>query len=92
MKWYNTIGLDEASYNKEVENAKKQEQFVLAVFRNSTNKYLSPYDVYMALKERFPITSIRRAMTNLTPDYLTKTNYQKPGKYNSPNYCWTLNN
>ena len=36
-----------------------------------------------------PLTSIRRAITNLeTEGLLEKTNIQKPGVYGKKNHCW----
>ena len=54
---------------------------------------MTPFDVETALYSNtmVPITSIRRAITNLTNDEkLVKTDNQKTGPYGKPSYCWKL--
>ncbi len=90
--FYNTIGLDPIEYQKAVRKAKKQEEKVLAIFENAS-KPVSPTDVYIVLERYYPITSIRRAITNLTDaGKLEKTDIKKEGLYGKPNYCWIVKN
>ena len=70
-----------------------QEEKILSIFMLYPNKPLSPDDIQTFLKENGqmfgPITSIRRAITNLTKrNLLIKTNEKKIGSYGRYNYCW----
>ena len=86
--FYNTIELNETELEKEIKNAKNQEEKILIVFKKE--KELTPSEVWEYLME-YPLTSIRRAMTNLTDQgRLIKTNTQKVGYYGKPNYVWKI--
>ena len=88
MNWYNTIELEKNALEKEIKNAKNQEEKILIVFKRE--KELTPSEVWEYLME-YPLTSIRRAMTNLTDQgRLIKTNTQKVGYYGKANYVWKL--
>ena len=56
---------------------------------------MTPFDVseiYNKLYSNAPITSIRRAMTQLTKDnHLVMTEKKRNGIYNTPNHLWELN-
>jgi len=66
-----------------------QEQLVLSFFQKSRT-LLSPFQVH-AVFPQYPITSIRRAMTNLTKDgKLIKTDKMRQGAYGKANYLWGL--
>jgi hypothetical protein len=91
MKFYDTINLSPGEFRKACKDADKQVDKILLVFKSTSIKYLTPAEVYNILEQKYPITSIRRAMTNMTGTYLTKTDYQKKGLYGKANYCWTLN-
>jgi hypothetical protein len=56
---------------------------------------MTPFEVeeaYIKLYPKVPITSIRRAMSNLTKDNkLVKTNAMKQGGYDKPNFIWEYN-
>ena len=88
--FYNTIGLDKEAYIKASRGARTQEEIILAILDNS-DKPASPTDVYLILERYYPITSIRRAFTNLTKSgKLVKTDQQKEGLYGKPNYTWIV--
>lgn len=57
--------------------------------------YKSPSQVYRSMdleKEGVPITSLRRAMSNLTRDgVLFKTEHKVIGMYGRPEFMWGLN-
>ena len=84
MSFYNTTGEDNnQSRNMEVSNS-KQEDIVLAIF--SEHKRLSPsqaLSLYLVVtkKQRTPITSIRRAISDLTRQGRLK---QTEGQHRSP--------
>ena len=49
--------------------------------------------VYKAVNEKWPITSIRRAMTNLTDDgMIVKTQKTVKGVYGKSEHLWALPN
>ena len=91
MSYYNTIHLPKDLLITELKKVKKQELKVLAVFKVTLMKELTPSEVYKALQEVYPITSIRRAITDLTgKGLLKKTSKQRAGLYGTPNYTWCI--
>lgn len=92
MTYYNTNGETGSTLKTSQEKAKTQEELVLEYFRRYPEDWFSPFDIQHVYKHRdYPITSIRRAITNLTKKgYLTKLNKFKPGAYNKMNHVWKL--
>ena len=89
--FYNTLGLPKDLLIAELKKVKKQELKVLAVFKVTLLNELTPTEVYQALQTVYPITSIRRAITNLTDSrQLKKTSKQRPGLYGKNNYTWSI--
>jgi hypothetical protein len=94
--FYNTIHL-EGDEKKEVEaKFSKQELEIISVFKR-VKTILTPFDVQRYYEENnpaVPITSIRRAMTNLTEkgklEKLSKEHGMKDGNYGKPNHYWKL--
>lgn len=78
--------------NSEVK-AQKQENIVFDYFKERPEQILTPSDVLIgAFNKKTPLTSVRRAITNLTnKGYLVKTDTQKMGIYGKLTYCWKLN-
>jgi hypothetical protein len=75
--------------------AKAQEAAVLKWFGDGHTWVASPSGIYDELiywrriSKDTPLTSIRRAITNLTKKgYLRKTNIKVTGKYGRKEYCW----
>jgi hypothetical protein len=75
-----------------------QDQLVLHFFQQHPDQDFTPAEVYAAMKatgtinELTPITSIRRAMCNLTTAcYLFKTQNKRAGIYGMVNFTWKLN-
>jgi len=90
--YYNTTHIPKDLLIERLKKVKKQELKVLAVFQTALDIHLSPTDVYEALNKVYPITSIRRSITNLTnKEKLVKTGSQRMGMYGVLNYCWKLN-
>ena len=90
-EFYNTTDLNEILLNREINNAKNQNQKVLAIFKQYPNKHFSPCDISKRLRDKYPLTSIRRSITNLTTaGKLTKTYKQKIGVYGKPTNTWIL--
>jgi hypothetical protein len=93
--FYNTINL--AGQELATEQAKNltQEVMVLHIFRCGTSRY-SPSQAHQLVVKMYginpPITSIRRALTNLTNQgLLIKTGHMVKGLYHLPEHTWTLN-
>ena len=54
---------------------------------------MTPFDIQDAIRALYsvkvPITSVRRAMTDLTTEgWLTKTDIMKKGRYGKEVHCW----
>lgn len=72
-----------------------QDQRVLRFFQSNPNATFTPSEVlnyaFSHLLPRPPVTSVRRAMSNLTaPGKLEKTTEQRIGPYGRPEYTWRL--
>jgi predicted ArsR family transcriptional regulator len=72
--------------------AKTQEERILEYFRNNWHTEMSPSQVQNCLgMHGTPITSIRRAITNLTTDgKLVKTDKKVKGIYGRAEFTWRL--
>lgn len=90
LAYYDSTHLPPADLVSAQRAAKGQEAAVLAVYR-ANGGMLSPSQVLALSGLRAPLTSIRRAITNLTTDgHLVKTDLQVIGPFNRPEYCWQL--
>ena len=72
----------------------KQEDQILGIFQAFPNEGLTPFDIEDFANDQdvhWPITSIRRAITDLTSaGKLTKTDITKLGKYGKQVHTWKL--
>jgi Fe2+ or Zn2+ uptake regulation protein len=95
-RFYNTIGLYEGELESANLQAKTQEDLILQVFQNNPDTLFTPFGLQgelEAMGKNYPITSIRRAITNLTKrGFLVKTIAKKPGIYGQLNFLWRYNN
>jgi len=90
-KFFNTIGIPQDLLIIELEKVEKQQDKVITIFEVSMMLGLTPTEVFKALGEQYPITSIRRAFTNLTEaGKLRKTIKMRKGMYGKMNYVWEL--
>lgn len=93
--FYNTTNLQGEDLFSSHKRTNKQEVEILSVFKMSRQD-LTPFEVQETLMLRgfdYPITSIRRAITDLTEKgLLVKTKNKKMGAYGQKNYTWELNN
>lgn len=90
MSFYNTIEETAEELAQSHEKAKTQEQKILECFY-SCEEPLSPSMVLSQTGLNCPITSIRRAMTNLSNDgKLEKTNDYVLGSYGKREHLWQL--
>ena len=90
MTFYNTIQENPSELARSQTKAKTQEQKIINCFKQY-ERPLSPSMVLKQLNLNCPLTSVRRAMTNLTTDgKLFKTNSFVIGDYAKPEHLWEL--
>jgi len=91
MSYYNTTNIDGAELADSRGKARKQDDIVLECFGKFPNG-ATPSDIHsFAFAHAAPITSIRRAISNLTDaGLLVKTQYKRLGPYGKPEYIWKL--
>lgn len=91
--YYNTTALSGRQLAAAHAHTRKQDEAVLAVCRGASGP-LSPSQVWercTAAGHRWPITSIRRAMTNLAAaGALVRLETQRAGIYGRPEHLWSL--
>jgi Fe2+ or Zn2+ uptake regulation protein len=89
MTYYNTNNEEGANLLKSRMNTQKQEDVIYLLFNDDV--HLSPDMIKTLLVQDYPITSIRRALTNLTDKgLLKKTNEMVMGKYGKKTHTWKL--
>lgn len=91
--FYNTINFSGEDLKKENAKAKCQEDLILAIFKANPDRKFSPDQIHKVFAKKYnlypPITSIRRAITNLTGRLeLLKTDEMIPGEYSLPTHTW----
>lgn len=87
--FYNTINLDAKAIAVFSKKNTDQEERILNLMEN--DKSYSPFDIQKEYERFFPeipITSIRRAMTNLTKKGLLMKVGMKLERYGKPNHLW----
>ena len=85
--YYNTNKLFGSELAKAILKAEAQEKRIKILFKH--NAELTPFDVCKMLGEAYPITSIRRGITNLTSSgYLQKLEKMKVEVYGAKNHYW----
>lgn len=91
--FYNTIHLPNEQLHIAEQDARSQQQIILDMFRRHPHAELTPFQVQVRCHlTGSPITSIRRAMTNLTKaGHLKKNGSKKQERYGQMNYTWSLN-
>lgn len=92
--FHNTIDVSGQQLIDFEQKAQTQEDLILDCFKQYNKIDLTPDEVLDLCRfENTPITSIRRAITNLTKQgKLIKTNIQRKGKYGKLTYAWKINN
>jgi len=71
--------------------ATRQEDRVLAFFHAHPAQRYTPVEVHRRVLPEAPLTSARRALTNLTTaGHLEKCAEQRPGLFGKPNCTWRL--
>jgi hypothetical protein len=92
MTFFNTIHETGNKLRQSIQTTVTQEQKVLDYFLRHPDMEFTPAEVFSAgVCGSAPITSVRRAITNLTKDMLlTRCNSQKAGLYGKVNFTWRL--
>ena len=96
MSYYNTTK-QKANNLKDWElKALSQESLIRKFMELNKDISFTPFEIQEAFLEEdviWPITSVRRALTNLTKDnVLIKTDELVPADYGRPNYKWQWRN
>lgn len=94
--FYNTIDLTGQELEKAKVQTLKQEELIAAIFKNNCHKEISPSQILDIVNKHYglnwPITSIRRAITNLTEENaLVKLKTMKEGIYGKLEHLWRYN-
>lgn len=96
--YYNTTNEKGNQLKMNFEKAENQKHIVLSVFQKYPQKNLSAYDIWLHLvqhqriEQHTPLTSIRRAITDLTNEnHIHKTDYKVMGNGGRKTYTWKLN-
>ena len=90
MSYYNTTNEKGGKLKESHRKARTQEEIIYSYFF-TYGKPLSPSQVLDKLNLNCPITSIRRAMTNLTLDNkIIKTDERVKGLYGKSEHLWRL--
>lgn len=89
MSYFNTTNESGTTLKNNVAKAKSQEERIFKMFMDYNS--FSPAGL-QACFSSIPITSVRRALTNLTKQgKLIKTNEKRIGMYGRSEYVWKLN-
>jgi len=91
LDYWNTNKETGSTLKTSQRKALKQQDIVLSVFKNNPGIYCTPFDVKIIAELIGPITSVRRAMTNLEQaGKLIRTDRMKMGIYGKQNHTWRL--
>lgn len=88
--YHNSVPIrDEKELQAKEEKAKSQDEMILHYFSGHQHSDFTPTQVWIAFGQRWPLTSVRRAITNLTKQgKLVITENKRPGIYGDLNNCW----
>ena len=88
--YYNTNKTDNQQVKSFSSKAKSQEHIIYKLFVTA-NQPISPSNIFKSLNFIWPITSIRRAITNLaTENKIIKTSDTVKGMYGKKEHLWSL--
>ena len=90
--YHNTTGLKGKELIKRQLKAGSQNDAILKFFNRYPCRDFTPYEVWKAMNlPCTPITSIRRALSDLTKlEYLVRTDEKRLGQYGELTHCWKL--
>ena len=91
--FHNTIDEKGHPLFKSQAKARSQQERILAFFHQHSALYFTPFEIHKLVLPYAPITSVRRALTNLQKaGYLKKTGIMVLGNYDKNNHTWRLKN
>ena len=89
--YFNTTHLTGEELSQAIQAASKDEDKIMVLYKSTPDNSYTPCEVHDLIRSMGPITSTRRAMTNLTTKLkLIKTREQRLGVYGKMNYTWAL--
>ena len=92
--YYNTNKESGKTLRKSRKNSWSQSDIILSIFKQKPKAKFTPEEILKKLQKvhlNYPITSIRRAMSNLKSDgYLEKTDEMKQGDWGKNVHLWKL--
>tara|TARA_R110002020_G_scaffold11657_7_gene43592 strand:- start:1387 stop:1686 length:300 start_codon:yes stop_codon:yes gene_type:complete len=91
MTYYNTNHEQGNVLDRSRRKVRNQEEVIFDLFNKYPKEEFTPFEVQLRLNLMCPITSVRRAISNLTKEHkLEKSSKQKLGKYGKLNHTWHL--
>jgi hypothetical protein len=93
MKHYHNTTQETTNLSNYEEKAKSQDQLIYEWFLDHRGSVFTPSFLHssLALPLGTPITSVRRALTNLTKaGKLIKTDHKVEGMHGRDEHCWAL--
>jgi len=89
--FYNTTGQTGATLTASRSAAKRQDSIILELFQRNPIDLFAPHDVQRLLGLPWPLTSVRRAISDLTErGLLEKTDHMRVGTFGKPVHTWRL--
>ncbi len=88
--FHNTLELKGKELLRAESKAKTQEEIILKLFTDNPHADFTASDLWLKLGQQWPITSVRRALTNLTAEHLRKTETKRIGLYGMMNCVYKL--
>lgn len=97
LHYHDTTNLNLKEKHHEELLAKEQDKFILEIFKASPNIWYTPFQIQEIAElneKRMEITSVRRAITNLTDRGVLIKSEKAAflGKFNKKNHGWKYNN
>lgn len=94
ISFHNTLPLtDEEQIKQADRKAMHQDQEILDFMTTHHTESFTPAEIWMNLGMKWPITSVRRAVTNLTKEgWIEMTGHMKMGLYGTLNNTWKRTN
>lgn len=87
--FHNTIGLLPSEKAQREVKVSRQVDRVLDFFKEHPHSDFTPCEVYLKFGQQYPLTSIRRSISDLTKmGELVKTDRMRKGMFNEVNHTW----
>lgn len=87
--YHNTNHESGETLDQSNKKAQKQDELILKFFQENRGELFTPCQVHAEIGLNAPLTSIRRAITNLTDaGKLVKAGIQRKGLYGKMAHCW----